>query len=199
MILTGVKVLLREWRFGDLDTLRHWMQPGHLWQETDGPYYGQPTPEQVEIMVARLRRRIEATVEENLPSSMVVALSDDRRFAGQVTWRWHGGEMDWPEVGIGIFDSSLWGNGLGYEALGLWTDFVFSRMPDMVRLDLRTWSGHTGMIRLATKLGFVEEARYRRARVVKGERYDGLSFGVLREEWQGLFPHGFAASLVRSG
>lgn len=48
------------------------------------------------------------------------------------------------------------------------------------------------MIRLAAKLGFQEEARFRKARIVNGEYYDGLGYGILREEWAGRFPRGSA-------
>lgn len=36
-------------------------------------------------------------------------------------------------------------------------------------LDLRTWSGNHGMMRLAEKLGFLQEACFRKARIVRGE------------------------------
>jgi len=64
-----------------------------------------------------------------------------------------------------------------------------------VRLDLRTWSGNRGMMRLAEKLGYAQEARFRRARLVTGAYYDGMGYGVLREEWQRWYPHGFARCL----
>ena len=51
------------------------------------------------------------------------------------------------------------------------------------------------MIGLAQKLGYREEARFRKARIVDGEFYDGLGYGILRDEWTHRFPAGFAASL----
>jgi len=39
------------------------------------------------------------------------------------------------------------------------------------------------MIRLALKLGMIEEARFRNARIVLGNYYDSVSYGILREEW----------------
>ena len=73
---------------------------------------------------------------------------------------------------------------------------LYSRhIPDIVRLDLRTWSGNTGMMRLAEKLGYKLEAVFRKARIVEGTYYDGLGYGVLREEWRTLYPHGFVAAL----
>ena len=39
------------------------------------------------------------------------------------------------------------------------------------------------MLGLGRRLGFVEEARFRRARVVDGTYYDAIVMGVLREQW----------------
>jgi len=51
---------------------------------------------------------------------------------------------------------------------------------------LRTWSGNEGMMELAAKMGFKEEARFRKARIVKGQYYDSIGFGLLRDEWEKL-------------
>jgi len=40
------------------------------------------------------------------------------------------------------------------------------------------------MMNLAEKLGFVLEARYRKARIVEDQYYDSISYGILREEWE---------------
>lgn len=39
------------------------------------------------------------------------------------------------------------------------------------------------MMKLATKLGFQEEACFRKARIVKGEYFDSIGYGILREEF----------------
>jgi len=49
------------------------------------------------------------------------------------------------------------------------------------------------MMRVAEKLGYQLEARFRHARIVNGRYYDGLGYGVLREEWARRYPRGFAA------
>jgi putative hydrolase of HD superfamily len=116
---------------------------------------------------------------------------------GMVSWAWESAATHWPSVGIVIYDPAYWGQGLGYEALGLWSDYLFAAVPEFARLDLRTWSGNTGMQRLAAKLGYQEEARFRKARIVAGQYYDGLGYGVLREEWAARYPGGFAAHLER--
>ena len=38
---------------------------------------------------------------------------------GMVSWAWESAATHWPSVGIAIYDSAYWGQGLGYEALGL--------------------------------------------------------------------------------
>ena len=95
-------------------------------------------------------------------------------------------------MGIGIYDPSRWGKGIGYEALGLWAEHLFATNPEYVRLDLRTWSGNERMMRLAVRLGFRLEARFRNARIVDGEYHDALGYGVLREEWDARYPDGFS-------
>lgn len=124
---------------------------------------------------------------------LVIVDAETDALLGVVTWYWESEETNWLSVGISIFDPGSWGKGIGYDALGLWTDYLFDAMPEIVRVDLRTWSGNSGMMRLAEKLGFQEEARFRKARIVNGEYYDGMGYGVLREEWQARYPNGFAA------
>ena len=43
-----------------------------------------------------------------------------------------------------------------------------------------------------------EVLQVRRARIVDGDYYDGLGYGILREEWAARYPRGFAAH-VRGG
>ena len=112
-----------------------------------------------------------------------------------VTRYWISQETNWSAVGIVIYDPNNWGKGYGYEALGLWCDYLFATEPRFVRLDCRTWSGNEGMMKLATKLGFQQEAVFRKARIVDGEYYDGMGYGILREEWEAKYPQGFEASL----
>lgn len=51
------------------------------------------------------------------------------------------------------------------------------------------------MIKLAKKLGFKEEAVFRMARIVEGEYYDGLGYGILRTEWEERYSKSFSSSL----
>lgn len=196
-LLLGVKVRLRDWRVEDLGALAYWLQPGRRWQELDGPYYPHPSVAEIPDIVAQRRMAIESGQLSVPRTSLVVTGAEEDTLLGCVTWYWESQETNWLSVGIVLYDEACWGKGLGYEALGLWGDYMFTTMPELARLDLRTWSGNTGMMRLAEKLGYREEARFRKARIVGGLYYDGMGYGVLREEWQQLYPDGFAASLAR--
>lgn len=196
--IPGKQIVLRDYRREDIDTYIHWQQPGHRWQELDGPYYAKPDAE----AVARIRERWLAYFDRGETptladprTQLAIARAGDENLLGVVTRYWISEETLWSAVGIVIFDPAHWGQGYGYEALGLWSQYLFDAHPDWVRLDLRTWSGNTGMLALARKLGYQQEACFRMARIVAGEYYDGLGYGVLRSEWDTLYPGGFAANL----
>lgn len=191
IILTEKKVHLRDWVLDDLDEFAHWLQPGHHWQELDGPYFKKIAPEEVPALVARIRTRIE-TKNFTVPrQNLIIAETESNRLVGQVTRYWIGEETNWLAAGIVIYDPALWAQGYGTQALGLWTSYLFDAIPDIVRLDMQTWSGNSGMMRLAAKLGYQVEGRFRKARIVAGEYYDALGYGILREEWQKLYPQGY--------
>lgn len=102
---------------------------------------------------------------------------------GQVSWYWESKETDWRRLGIVIYDPASWNAGRGTEALRLWTTYLFAT-TSVRRLDFATWSGNAGMLALGRRLGFVEEGRFREARVVDGRVYDSVVMGVLRGEWR---------------
>lgn len=200
-------VVLRPWRSEDLPLYREWLRPHHEWHLWDGPYYARPTDEQADAAVARQARAIaeaasaQSTVQAAAtsqgappvadaesgtglpPHSLVVARGADGAFLGTVTWYWESEETEWARVGIVLHDPASRGTGAGTAALGLWTTLLFES-TGWRRLDLATWSGNHAMVRVAERLGFTLEGRFREARVVRGEVYDSLVYGVLREEWR---------------
>jgi putative hydrolase of HD superfamily len=175
----------------DLERYAYWLEPGHRWQELDGPYYPGPGPEKISEIIDGLRAKIEAGDWPTPRATLVIAEDAGDTLIGRVNWYWQSKETNWLSVGIAIYDPAYWRRGVGYQALGLWSDYLFRAIPAIVRLDLRTWSGNHGMMRLAEKLGYLEEARFRKARIVNGHYYDGLGYGVLREEWEWRYPGGF--------
>ena len=197
ILATGPTLLLRDMALRDLESWRHWMQPGHKWRELDGPYYRQDTTSaSIDEAVEKHRARLSSgKARPDVRERAVVVRRSDDALLGQVSRYWISQETDWAALGVVIYDPTLWRSGLGYQALGLWTDYQFENEHRFVRLDLRTWSGNMGMMHLAQKLGYREEARFRMARIVKGAYYDGLGYGLLRDEWTARYPQGFAGSL----
>jgi RimJ/RimL family protein N-acetyltransferase len=185
------RISLRDWQLDDLAMYRTWMQPGQRWQEFDGPYYPPPSPTHIDERIERLRWRTLSGDWPDPRSRLVVADRATDALLGTVNWYWIGQETNWLAIGISLFDPTTWGQGFGYEALGQWCEYLWTTMPQIVRLDLRTWSGNHGMVRLAEKLGFQREACFRNARIVRGVYYDGLGYGVLREEWRERYPQKF--------
>ena len=193
--ITGHRYHLRDFRLEDLPQYQHWMQPGHQWQRLDGPYYPKPTPDEIQSTIQMIERKIKQGGWPDPRQRLVIADRESDQLAGLVTRYWISKETHWPAIGIVIFDPAHWGQGMGYEVFGLWCDYLFTQLESIVRLDLRTWSGNTGMMKLAEKLGFALEARFRMARIVDGAYYDGIGYGILRQEWHDRYPDGFVTSL----
>jgi RimJ/RimL family protein N-acetyltransferase len=209
---TGTTVALRGWTVPDLDAFRAWLRPEHDWHRWDGPYYPVPTDEQADAFVARLAQKnglewptpaapappsggdgtvdsattVPPSGDEGLPPSRLV-VDVDGELVGTVAWYWESRETEWARMGVTVYDPALRGRGIGRAALALWTSLLFERTP-WVRLDFATWSGNEAMLGVGKTLGFVEEARFRQARLVDGARYDSVVMGVLRDEWAASQP-----------
>lgn len=193
--IPGSQIYLRDWKLDDLEQYAAWMVPGQPWKELDGPYYPLPNAETVAATIAHMRNQIK---EENFPTIRSVLVISDKisdKLIGIVSWNWESQETHWPTVGIVIFDPAYWQQEYDFEAMGLWSEYLFFSLPTIARLDLRTWSGNKRMMALADKLGYQQEACFRKARTVHGTYYDGLGYGILREEWAARYPQGFSTYL----
>lgn len=192
--LLGKKIRLRDWSLEDVESYKAWQKPGMRWKALDGPYY-QTSIDESEKLAKELQDKIQNQDFPNPRMRLVIADLETNRLMGTVSSYWESKETNWLCVGISIYNPSDWGQGIGWEALGLWCDHLFSIRSEIIRLDMRTWSGNSGLVRLAGKLGFMQEACFRKARIVDGEYFDGLGFGILRDEWNRLYPNGFAAKV----
>ncbi len=195
--IQGKRITIRDWQLADLEDFAYWQQPGHLWQDFDGPYYPRMAADEIPKVVSHLREKIMQADWPAPRNSLAITESETNNLIGGLNRYWTSKETSWLSIGIVIYDPEKWRGGLGYEAFGLWSDYLLQEMPELARLDLRTWSGNQGMMRLAEKLGYQKEAVFRKARIVKGEYYDGIGYGILREEWEALYPDGFAEFLKR--
>lgn len=177
------QVTLRAMTLADVEAYFDWMRPDAAWKRTDGPYFPLPDAETRAASKAKHHAWVARGHQPDPLRRLTIADRQTGAFLGTATRYWISPESDWPALGLTLNDPASWGKGYGTEALGLLVDLVFEHHPEVVRVDLRTWSGNHGMVRVAEKLGFTCEARFRQAREVDGERYDGLGYGLLREEW----------------
>lgn len=104
---------------------------------------------------------------------------------GVVTSYWEHQPSNWLEAGIVLYRSGTWSRGCGTEALRLYVGYLFASL-DVPRVGITTRSGNERMMRAAARIGMRIEGRMRRCRIVRGELYDSIRMGVLREEWEAL-------------
>ncbi|MGB0929993.1 MAG: GNAT family N-acetyltransferase [Chitinophagales bacterium] len=189
--LQGNQIVLRDWIIEDLPIYKYWQTKDLEWKNWDGPYYPLTSLENLEKELKDRRRKI---LQQSFPQPrkrLVIAAKNTNQLLGTVSWYWQSQETNWLSNGIVLFDTQNRSKGMGFEALGLWNQYLFDHFPNIVRLDLRTWSGNIGMMRLAEKLGYTLEARFRQARIIKGEYFDSIGYGILRTEWNELYANGF--------
>lgn len=178
--IDGNKVILKEPRKEDIDELYYWQyeeeeQAAKKW---NGPY--------IENKKITKERHKKIWLEDNeilpgIPDSLTIFAKE--KLIGIVTSHWVDKNTNWLETGIVIYDTDYWNGGYGSEAYKLWIEFLF-KSTDLHRLGMSTWSGNLRMMKVAEKLGMIEEARIRDARIVDGTYYDAIKMGILRGEWE---------------
>jgi len=174
-------ISIRPIQLKDLPAYQHWSQPHHAHHSFNAPYVNKNSSEEI----AQLIHEIEYDLRKGkdaLPDRKMI-VDPNENLIGEVTYYWKSIETNWMEVGIIIFDETYWGRSLGTQALKLWITELFKSHPELVRIGLSTWSGNTGMVKVARKLGMKQEACYQNALIVNGSYFDSVSFGLLREEW----------------
>jgi len=195
MQIQGKQILLRDWLLDDIPPYEKWHTGWHDWMNYDAPYYKSNDEKISDEYKKKLTERVKNQTFKTSRQQLIIADSQTNVLIGMVSRYWESKETNWMCNGLCIFDPAHWSKGIGYEALGLWNQYLFDSFEEIVRLDLRSWSGNHGMIRLAEKIGYQLEATFRKARIVNGKYYDSVGYGVLREEWKTLYPHRFEVFL----
>lgn len=181
----GKKVELREVNEKDIDVLYYWKfeddkQEAKKW---NGPYIPEVKKTKKEY------QEIWKSLNEILPGvPNTLIISVEGKLIGTVSSYWVDKNTNWLETGIVIYDTTYWNGGYGTEAYKLWINFLFNS-TDLHRLGMSTWSGNLRMIKVASKIGMKEEARIRDARIVDDKYFDAIKMGMLRREWEELYPN----------
>jgi len=167
----------------DLLSYRRLNHPSRLFHEYNGPYFERESLDDLDKRICQMRLDFKSGKDVKKQAMMIVDSCDDD-LIGEVSYYWKSKETNWMEIGVVIFNEAYWGQAIGYHALCLWINQVFEDFPSLVRLGLTTWSGNERMMKLAEKLGMIQEACYRQARIYQGKYYDSVSYGILKEEWR---------------
>lgn len=147
------------------------------WKQTDAPYFKNNFPTLTEFLTPAGR----APYYQN-PFFQVIMV--DQQIQGCVTAYYEDGDLErWLEMGIVIYPATSWHQGIGYQALKSWINYLW-QVTSLPHLGLTTWSGNLAMMHLAQKLGMRQEARIRQVRYYQQQYWDSVKYGILRSEWQ---------------
>lgn len=138
------------------------------------------SPAQVKKVYESIEKQMEE--ERNLFYFTVRAREDDRLIGkALVQWiDWTNGN-GWIHLGIGAAEDRR--RGLGSQVMRLLLHFAFAEL-NLYRVSAVVPEYNEAAIRLLHKFGFTEEIRRREAADRDGRRWDMLTFGLLRSEWE---------------
>ena len=176
--LKGNLVTLRPITQSDIADYERWNDPSSKAFQYDGPWYKN---DNLSNLIENRKKKIEQGIHP--PYRFLEIDTEQGEHIGWVNAYHNDNDPHATAIGIGIRLDELWGKGMGTEATALWIDYLFKEM-NLTRIGFTTWQGNPMMLRIGEKLGFVEEARIRRSCFVKGQFYDRISMGILREEWE---------------
>lgn len=135
-------------------------------------------------MVKKQYEKLEKQVEEdkNLYYFTIRAKEDDH-LIGKATIQW----IEWSNgngfLKLGIGSAGDRRKGYGTQTLRMLLRFAFAEL-NLHRVTAQVPEYNVGAIALFRKAGFIEEVRRRKALERDGRRWDFLTFGLLKDEWQ---------------
>lgn len=188
-------LVLRDFRESDIEARVRWETRETEWQLWDAPWDYEDFSEadraaNLERYVSRMHEwaRISAGLAPDAPRSSLQIETRDGLYVGWVGSYHVDGGYDITEgtgacaVGISIPEPSARGHCYSYQALGAFIGYLMGMGGDEVLT--QTWSGNLRMIHVAERMGFVECCRKPGQRLVRGERFDGLTFCLDRGRFE---------------
>jgi RimJ/RimL family protein N-acetyltransferase len=174
--VSGNGVSLRTTIPQDLADYHRWNRPDLAAWKYDGPWF-------THDLGPTIQRRTRWLVSERTPPFGFLEIEGAKgTHLGWVNVYYRSDDPHMAEFGIDICEERFWGQGIGTEACKLWLDHLFEEY-NLTRIGFSTWEGNTRMLAVGKKLGFLEEARVRKACEVDGRFWDRVKMGILREEW----------------
>lgn len=174
--LRGEHVYLRPAEPADAELVHHWYSDARVLSLMG----------ELPRALARWQRRFDPAEGDGVEyfSFMICRLSDDEP-VGRTDVLYIDRHNGSAAFGITIGDPSLWGRGLGTDAINAVVDFAFGQLR-LERLWLGTDARNTRAHAAYAKAGFTVEGRLRHAYFQDGQFVDEIRMAMLREEWLAL-------------
>ena len=181
-------MILRDMIKSDIEDYVRWFTVEREWESWDAPWEKEnPNEETERISWTEYYESVKDLSNDTLRWKFEIEWNG--RHIGWVSsycidenYEWVGnikaGQAVYHALGIDICEPDLCGKGIGTDTLRAFINYCFENGVN--ELYTQTWSGNVRMLRCAEKLGFVECDRDVGAREVDGQKYDGLTFKIVK-------------------
>lgn len=177
--IIGKRIMLREYRQSDLQSMREWVNDQEITQYLSDIFTYPHTLENTEQYLTKM---IKGSTDSR---GFIIADKDTQSYIGQIDLH----KIDWRNrtavLGIVIGSKDDLGKGYGEEAIRLLMEFVFKTM-NLHRLELEVLEFNERAYHCYIKCGFMEEGRLRKKQYRDGTYWDVICMGILREEYEQL-------------
>ena len=176
--LTTDRLVLREMTLDDVEWyLEHFSTP----EVVEGS--GFPAPVDIEAAKEELEQYILKPWSEGTGLRWGIELKDEPKLIGSAGfYKWEADPHRKAEIGYDL-NPVHWGKGIMREALEAIIDYGFVEM-NLNRISLLVISSNERSLRLAHRLGFVQECVMRENAFFNGRFIDDVMFSLLRSEWR---------------
>jgi len=184
LVIAGKTVYLRGLEREDLKLMHKWLNDSEIMQ------WARSQPDNVASMEA-VEKEFELDLKGENPHrrTFILAEAGTDRPIGWASMRWWRPFSTTTDIGLVIADRDMRGKGIGTEATMLLTSEAFDQLH-MHKVELWTRADNMAAQKVARNCGFQLEGTDREATFFNGAFHDGLSFGVLEDEFHGAMAKG---------
>lgn len=196
-MIHGKDVILRDFKESDIEKRIYWETVETEWQQWDAPWeYEDLTEAEKESELQEYVKSMHRWVRQDAELSdditryrfQIVLNNEQQEYIGWCNAYCidedycYTDDEGYCTVGIDIPELAVRGKGYATQALCMFIKYLLERGE--APIFTQTWSGNHRMIHVAEKIGFEECRRKKDLRMVRGERYDGLTFKLNVEKFE---------------
>jgi RimJ/RimL family protein N-acetyltransferase len=178
MVIAGKTFYLRSIEREDLKLMHKWLNDSEIMQ------WARSKPDNSTSMEA-VEKEFELDLKGENPNrrTFIVASADTGRPIGWASMRWWRPFSTTTDIGLVIAEKELRGKGIGTEATMLLASEAFDQLH-MHKVELWTRADNTAARKVAENCGFRLEGTDREVVFFDGKFHDGMSFGILEDEFR---------------